>query len=307
MKVLIIDKIHRVLQHTLEKQGFECIDMANSPINDVNAALPETDILVLRSRMSIRTQIIDESPNLKIIARAGAGLEHIDVSYAESKGIKVLSSPEGNRQAVAEHALGMLLSLFNKIPKSDFEIRKGNWQRNENQGIELSGKTLGIIGFGNTGSALGKLLSGFGVNILAYDKYKKGHQYAASMEQIWAEADVVSLHLPVTEETRFLVSKSWLNKFEKPVYIVNTSRGSIVNTKHLLKGLDDRSVLGACLDVLEFETNNLQMPEFEKLPEAARRLLRHQNVILTPHIAGLTEQSYERLSSVLAQKIIAIL
>ena len=303
MKVLIIDKIHRALQQTLEKRGFDCIDMADSPIDQVNAALPESEILVLRSRMSITAEIIDRSPNLKIIARAGAGLEHIDVSYAKSKGIKVLSSPEGNRQAVAEHAMGMILSLFNKIPKSNLEVRNGHWKRKENQGIELRGKTIGIIGFGNTGSAFANVLSGFGVNILAFDKYKKGHLNEASMEQIWAEADVVSLHLPLTDETRYLVSENWISSFKRPVYIVNTSRGSIVNTKHLLEGLESGSVLGACLDVLEFETNNLQIPKIEELPEVAKKLFSHQNVILTSHTAGLTEQSYEKLSSILAEKI----
>lgn len=304
MKILIIDTFHESLQILLEDNGYECINMAQSSDEDVRMAMPIADVLILRSRISIDTDFIDASPNLKIIGRVGAGLEHIDVNYAKSKGIKVLSSPEGNRQAVAEHSIGMLLALFNKIPKSNVEVRKGHWLRKENEGIELKGKTVGILGFGNTGSAFAQVISGFGVKILAFDKYKSNHSHDATMEQIWDEADVVSIHLPMTNETKFLVSEAWLKRFKRPIYIINTSRGTIVNTEDLLKAMDETFVLGACLDVLEFETENLKMPRISELPTSATMLFNHPNVILTPHTAGLTKQSYEKLSQVLAHKIL---
>ena len=305
MKVLIIDIIHEVLKKTFEKNGHECVDLSLKSDQEVLNKLPWAEILIMRSRMSITNDLLQDCGNLKIIGRVGAGLEHIDLQAAALNGIKVLSSPEGNRQAVAEHALGMLLSLFNKISKSDTEVRAGHWMRKENQGIELHGKTVGIFGFGNTGSAFAQILSGFGVNILAYDKYKTGFSFECSMERIWNESDVVSLHLPMTRETEQLVSELWLSKFQKPIYLVNTSRGALVKTDHLLDGLDQGSVLGACLDVLEFETENLKMPNHDELPGLAKRLFANPKVVLTPHTAGLSEQSYFKLSHFLADKILA--
>jgi len=309
MNILILDTIHPVLMQMLTQAGHTCIDAASLSDKDVMAYLPEAEGLVLRSRFPLDAAVIDRCPRLKFIARAGAGLEHIDCDYAESKGIAVISSPEGNRQAVAEHALGMLLALFNNIPRADREVREGLWRRKENEGEELQGKTVGIIGFGNTGSAFARILSGFDTPLLAYDKYKSGfgnnRVTECAMGDVFREADVVSIHLPLNGETRALVSRNWIGQFHKPFYLVNTSRGSIVDTADVLEALDGGRMKGACLDVLEFETESLKMPALPTLPETAQRLVRHPKVLLSPHCAGLTVQSYEKLSSILAEKIIA--
>lgn len=305
MKFLIIDTFHESLQQILEQEGHDCLDMSDRPVEEVMMALPLADGVLLRSRIAIRQDVMDRCPMLKIIGRVGAGLEHIDVEYARSMGIQVVSSPEGNRQAVAEHALAMLLAMFNSIPKADREVREGIWLRKENEGIELQGKTVGIIGFGNTGAAFAKVVSGFGVTTLAYDKYLNGHDHEATMQQLFDHCDVVSIHLPLNDETHYLVNKAWMNQFKKPIYLINTSRGALVNTTDLLDALDEGKLLGACLDVLEFETESLKMPAISELPETAKRLFKHERVLLSPHIAGLTEESYVKLSKILAEKVLA--
>lgn len=307
MKFLIVDTFHPALQQTLEEAGHLCLDMSASPLDEVMMALPFADGILLRSRFALRQDLIDRCPALKIIGRVGAGLEHIDVDYARTLGIHVVSSPEGNRQAVAEHALALLLALLNHVPKADLEVRSGQWLRKQNEGTELQGKTVGIIGYGHTGSAFAQVLSGFGVRILAYDKYVHGHAHIATMEQVFAQSDVVSIHLPLTEETRYLVCTAWLDRFANPIYLINTSRGPIVNTSDLLRALDREKVLGACLDVLEYETESLTMPPMDLLPETAQRLFAHPRTVLSPHIAGITKESYEKLSRVLAEKILAVL
>ena len=242
--------------------------------------------------------------NLKFIARSGAGMENIDLNYCNQKNIVCFNSPEGNRDAVAEHALGMLLSLFNKIHIADNEIRNGKWNREKNRGIELSGKTIGIIGYGNTGSAFAERLKGFNVNILVFDKYKKkyGNSFVKerSMKKIFAEADVLSLHIPLTEETKYLVNDAFIKKFKKKLFLINTSRGPIVKTDDLVKNLKRGKILGACLDVIEYEEGS-----FEKMEDgsAFEFLKKSENVILTPHIAGWTVESYRKLSQILADKI----
>lgn len=305
MKVVIADTIHSSLQNQLSAAGFHCVDCSLNRDEDFKAELAKAQILVIRSRQVIDANFIDQFPHLKVIARVGAGLEHIDVAHAKNKGIHILSSPEGNRQAVAEHALGMLLSLFNHLNACDAEVRQGLWLRKQNEGIELQGKTVGIVGVGNTGSAFAKVISGFGVSILGYDKYKSGFEHEASMDQLFAEADVVSLHLPMTNETHELVCEQWLAKFKKPIYLINTARGNLVKMEDLLVALNSGKVLGACLDVLPYETKSLKMPPLDELPETAKTLFAQPNVLLSPHIAGLTAQSYEKLSSILADKIIA--
>ncbi len=308
MKTIIIDTIHLALYKRLEAKGFECIDASKMDDIKVREILSDADGLVLRSRMTLNKQFIDDYPNLKFIGRVGAGLEHIDVDYAKSKGVEVFSSPEGNRQAVAEHALGSLLTLFNRIHTSNAEVREGKWIRKANEGVELRGKTIGIIGFGNTGEAFSRVASGFQTPILAFDKYKRGFADSSvkevSLERLFDEADVVSLHIPYNEETHYMVNDSWLSSFKKPIYLINTSRGSIVETSALLDAINSGKVLGACLDVLEYETENLKMPILDQLPSSARELMVNDNVLLTPHIAGLTKESYEKLSSILADKII---
>lgn len=304
MQFLILDTFHECLKETLERAGHEVIDVTTCSDEEVHANMKTAEGVLIRSRFPIRAVLIDACKNLKIIGRVGAGLEHIDVDYAKSKGIHVLSSPEGNRQAVAEHAIAMLLALFNKLNISDAEVRQGIWERKKNEGVELQGKTVGIIGYGNTGSAFARVLSGFGVNVLAFDKYKLGFPSQATMEAIWRESDVISIHLPLTDETKHLVSEQWLAQFKKPIYIINTSRGSIVNTSDLLHAMDSGRVLGACLDVLEYESERLKIPDFETLPEVVKLLFQSDKVVLSPHTAGLTIQSYEKLSRVLGEKIL---
>lgn len=304
MRVVIADIIHPALESLLSKEGFECVNCADSNDQAFREALATADGMVIRSRQVIDAAFIDQFPKLRFIARVGAGLEHIDVKYAQSKGIQILSSPEGNRQAVAEHALGMLLSLFNNLSKSDAEVRSGKWIRKANEGIELQGKTIGIIGVGNTGSAFARVVSGFDTKVLGYDKYKTDVPHESTMERVFAEADVVSLHLPMTDETFELVNSEWLAQFHKPIYLINTARGNLIKMNDLLDALDSGKVLGACLDVLPYETKDLKMPAMDTLPDSAKRLFNHKKVLLSPHTAGLTAQSYEKLSSVLADKII---
>lgn len=309
MRFLIIDTFHSSLAEMLTAAGHTCEDVSQQTDEEILAKIADAEAILIRSRITLDRALIDQCTKLKLIGRVGAGLEHIDVAYAESKGITVLSSPEGNRQAVAEHALSMLLALLNNIVRSDAEVRHGQWLRKQNEGEELQGKTVGIVGYGNTGSAFAKVLSGFGVKVIAYDKYKTGfgdeQVKEASMEAVYAEADVVSLHLPLTDETRMLVNTDWIDRFAKPVYLINTSRGPIVNTSDVLDALDTERLRGACLDVLEFETENLKMPPLDELPKTAKRLFEHSRVVLSPHTAGLTVQSYEKLSRVLAEKILA--
>ena len=305
MKILFIDNVHPHLQKTLEKNNFVCHHALLLSKSEVEEIISDYEGIIIRSRFEIDSQFIDKSIKLKFIARAGSGLENIDVNYAESKKIKCFNAAEGNRQAVSEHAIGMILSLFNNINISDQEVRKGKWNREKNRGIELSGKTIGIIGFGNNGSAFAEILRGFGVNILSYDKYLESYQYQSSMKEIYTNADIISLHVPLTEETTYLVNKDFIEKFEKNIFIINTARGKCVNTKDLVMKIKDRKVLGVCLDVLEYE--NLS---FEQLSESGdnqdlKFLLESKNVILSPHIAGWTHESYLKISEILTKKILS--
>lgn len=309
MKILVLDTVHPVLMEMLQAAGHHCTDASLWGDAEVLAQLGDAEGLVLRSRMPIDMRLIDCCSRLKFIGRVGAGLEHVDQAYAKSRGIDVISSPEGNRQAVAEHALGMLLAMFSNIVKADREVRQGMWLRKENEGEELEGKTVAIIGYGNTGSALARVLSGFETELLAYDKYKSGfgseRVHECTMDDIFRKADVVSIHLPMSSDTHRLVSRAWIDRFDKPFYLVNTARGGIVNTTDVLDALDDGRMRGACLDVLEFETETLKMPPLDALPVTVKRLMNHPRVLLSPHVAGLTVQSYEKLSRILAEKIIA--
>ncbi len=308
MKFLIIDKVHTIVQEILQEHGHESDYLPEIKPDEVRTAVKHYGGLILRSKIVVDKQFIDANPQLHIIARVGSGMENIDVDYARSKGIICLNSPEGNRDSVAEHAMGMLLALLHNICLGNEQVKDGLWLREENRGYELMGKTVGIIGFGNTGSAFAQRLSSFGVQILAYDKYKHGfgNDYVTevTLEQIFEHADVVSFHVPLTDETRGMFNKRFIKRFRKNFYLINTSRGQVVNTRDLIWGLERGKIYGAALDVLEWEKHDFQMNAHSEELEYLRR---SKKVILTPHIAGLTHQSYYKLSKIIAQKILKAL
>tara|TARA_B100001741_G_C16555141_1_gene602151 strand:+ start:9584 stop:10513 length:930 start_codon:yes stop_codon:yes gene_type:complete len=303
MKVLFVDSVHPSLQQKLESNNFICHQELSLSKSEIEEVIIDYEGLVIRSRFNIDQKFIDKASNLKFIARAGSGLENINVEYAKLKNIRCYNAAEGNRQAVAEHALAMLLSLFNNIIKSDEEVRNGIWRREDNRGIELSGKTLAIIGYGNNGSAFAEILKGFKVKILAYDKYLDNYSYKSSMNNIFNNADIVSLHVPLTKETEHIVNSGFINKFRKNIYVVNTARGKCVNTRDLVNAMKEGKVKGACLDVLEYEKSS-----FETLSESGGKgemkfLIESKNTILSPHIAGWSSESNIKISKVLYHKI----
>ncbi|MDX1444713.1 2-hydroxyacid dehydrogenase [Lishizhenia sp.] len=307
-KVVFIDTVHPVLWDRLSAAGYNCIDATELKKEECVTQVTDATGLVIRSRFPMDEAFLKHATELSFIARSGAGMENIDISYCEKRGIHLHNAPEGNRNAVAEHALGMLLSLFNHLKKGDLEIRKGIWDREGNRGIELDGKTVGIIGYGNNGAAFAKKLRGFDVEVLAYDKYKTGFGDAfvkeSSMEEIQAKADVLSLHIPQNEETKFWVDTAFINAFAKAFYLINLSRGKIVRTSALRKALNEGQILGACLDVLEFEKASFENIFSSDMPDDFKFLLESDKVLLSPHVGGWTHESYFKLSDVLADKIL---
>lgn len=310
MKILFIDSNHPILHQTLEKAGHICNLQYNWTKEEIIAHIHEYDGIVIRSRIKINKEIIDKALKLRFIARAGAGMENIDTVYAEQKGIRCLHAPEGNKDAVAEHAIGMLLCLFNNLFRANKEVREGKWIREGNRGVELMGKTVGIIGYGNMGSAFAQRLKGFDVNVLAYDKYKKGFGtdfiQETTMDKIFEEADVLSLHTPLTEETHYLINDTFIKRFKKNIYIINTARGKSLNTADLVTNIQSGKVLGACLDVLEYEMTSFENLDVSVLPEAFKYLIQSDKVVLSSHIAGWTQESNEKIASILAEKIISL-
>ncbi len=303
-KILITDPVHPNLLHDLEGMDYEVDYQPTIEQSGVLEVISKYRGLIINSKIKADVQLIDKGERLKFIGRLGAGLEVIDQPYATSKGIKYFNTPEGNCDAVAEHAIGMLLGLMNHINRADAQVRKGQWLREPNRGVELGGKTVGVIGYGNTGTAFTKRLTGFDVRILAYDKYKTGFGTGAieetRLEAIHEHADVVSLHVQLTPETQFLVNKSFIKRFSKPFYLVNTSRGKVVCTEDLLWGLDEGLILGAALDVLE----NEKLETFNEKEQAVfDRLACHSKVLLTPHVAGWTKESKEKIAKTMAYKI----
>ena len=307
MKIIFTDYVHPLLAQALSSDGHLCDDFSNKNADEIMARLDQYEGIVIRSKIKLDKKNIDKANKLKWIARVGAGMESIDVDYAKSKGIVCLNSPEGNRNAVAEHSIGLLLALFNNICKANQEVKTGKWLRAENRGVELSGKTIGIIGCGNTGSAFALCLKGFDVRILAYDKYKEGisNEFIrrVDLDILFDEADIISLHLPLTEETNQLVNTDFINKFKKNIYLLNTSRGKIVCTNDLVNALQLGKVKGAALDVLEFEDISFQSLYNQELSTAYQYLLNASNVIITPHIAGWTYEAEQKMAGVLLQKI----
>ena len=302
MKILFIDTVHPLLKQELEKENHICDSAYNKSKTEIQQIISNYQGIIIRSRFKIDKQFIDCGSNLKFIARAGSGLENIDVEYAENKNIHCYNAAEGNRQAVAEHALGMLLSLFNNLNNADQEVREGKWERERNRGIELAGKTVGIIGYGNNGSAFAEVLKGFNVKILAYDKYLTNYPQKSSMETINKEADIISLHVPLTDETTYLVDDNFINRFVKNFYLINTARGKCVNTKNLVKALENKKIKGACLDVLEYEKTSFENLSKDGLTSDMQYLMNAQNTILSPHVAGWTAESNVKIAEVLLNK-----
>lgn len=311
MKILIVDKVHDIMLQRFSEANIEYDYFPSIKKAEFDKIISGYQALVIRSKFKVLAEDIDNAKQLKIIGRVGAGLENIDLEYAKSKGIVCLNSPEGNRDAVGEHAVGMLLNLLNKIPKAHEEIKKGVWDRESNWGKELSVQTIGIIGYGNMGHAFGKRISAFSKKVLAYDKYKTGFSDGfveeSDMERLFEEADILSLHVPLTPETRYLVSEQYINKFRKPIVIVNTARGECVDTKELVDALIRKKVTGACLDVLEYEKTTFEQMFTSETPKPLTYLLEAPNVILTPHVAGWTDEAYYKLSDVMARKIINVI
>lgn len=308
IKVLFLDTNHPYLIESLRKMNMQCDEDYNSSKAAVEARISDYDGIVIRSRFSLDRQFLDKASKLKFIGRVGAGLENIDTVYARKKGVHLISAPEGNRNAVGEHALGMILSLFNHFKKADIEIRNGLWRREENRGTELEGKTIGIIGYGNMGKGFAKKLRGFDCDVIFYD-IKPGLEDAnarqVDLKELFLRTDVLSLHTPQTPLTRQMVNTDFINQFEKPIYLINTARGSAVVTADLVKGMKEGKVLGACLDVLEYEKASFEhfFSEGNALPEAFQYLIHSEQVLLSPHVAGWTVESKFKLAKTIVDKI----
>ena len=306
-KVLFIDIVHPILEQELEKDGFQCDYFADYSHRQLQEIAENYFGIVIRSKIKLDKEFLRKAKQLQFIGRVGAGLENIDVGFAKSRNIACLNAPEGNRDAVGEQAIGMLLMLFNNLIVADREVREGTWNREQNRGIELGGKTIGIIGYGNTGGAFAKKLSGFNVNVLAFDKYKFNYSdefvTESTLSELFEQCDIVSLHVPLTEETTFMVDGDFMDRFTKSIYVVNTSRGKVLKTADLVSRLKTGKVKGACLDVLEYEGLSFENLDKTLLPNDFRELVKMKNVVLSPHIAGWTHESNYKLAITIVEKI----
>ncbi|MBP2283773.1 phosphoglycerate dehydrogenase-like enzyme [Flavobacterium sp. CG_23.5] len=307
IKILHIDSNHPILMEQLQQAGFTNHEDFSSSKEEIEAKIQDYQGIVIRSRFNIDKTFLDKATNLKFIARVGAGLESIDCDYALSKNVELIAAPEGNRNAVAEHTLGMILSLFNKLNQADQEIRSGHWNRESNRGHELDGKIVGIIGYGNMGKWFAKKLRGFDVEVLFYDILENvgdNNAKQVSLEELQLKAEVLSLHIPWTPQTDKMVNEEFINAFAKSFWIINTSRGKNIVTADLVAAMQSGKILGAGLDVLEYEKLSFETLFHDgNTPEAFQYLLHAKNVILTPHIAGWTFESHERLAQVIVDKI----
>ncbi len=307
MNILHLDTNHPLLINQLNDLGLTNHEDYSSSKAEIEQKIKEYQGIIIRSRFKIDKSFLDAAVNLKFIARVGAGLESIDCDYAQKKGVHLISAPEGNRNAVSEHVLGMLLSLMNRLQIADKEVRNGEWNREINRGDELDGKTVGIIGYGNTGKALANKLRGFEVEVIFHDiedNLEDGNAKQVSLEVLKEKADVLSLHVPLTELTNKMVNKEFINSFKKSFYLLNTARGKCVVTKDLVEALHSGKIIAAGLDVLEYEQTSFEnLFSDDKIPADFKELLKQKNVILTPHIAGWTHQSKEKLSQTIVDKI----
>ena len=303
--ILIVDDVHPVFMEMVEARGFSCDYQPEIKPDEALQIIGNYDGLVIRSKFRLNRQYLDAAKKLRFICRAGAGMDNIDEPYAAEKGIKLINAPEGNMDAVGEHAVGLLLALMNNFNVADEQIRAGSWQREANRGYELKGRTVGIVGYGFMGQSFARKLSGFGVDVIAFDKYKTGFsdKYAreVSMEQIVKLSDVLSLHVPLTAETNELVSEEYLFHFRKPIFFINTSRGKTAQIRPVINAIKQRKILGAGLDVLEVEKfpTLAEQEWFEDLRQSGK-------VILTPHVAGWTFESYRKISEVMAGKLLSL-
>ncbi|WP_430410500.1 2-hydroxyacid dehydrogenase [Kordia sp.] len=306
MKILHLDENHPLLISQLAELGHTNHEDYSSSKTEIEAKIHEYDGFIIRSRFKIDAEFLAKATNLKFIGRVGAGLENIDCDFATTQGIKLISAPEGNRNAVGEHALGMILSLFNKFNKAAKEVREGKWLREENRGFELDGQTVGIIGYGNMGKAFAKKLRGFDVNVLCYDiKNTVGDENATqvSLSELQEKSTVLSLHTPQTSRTLQMVNAEFINAFKHPFWFINTARGKSVVTQDLVKALASRKILGAGLDVLEYEKSSFEnLFNDDQMPAAFQYLIEAENVLLTPHVAGWTKESKEKLAQTIVDK-----
>lgn len=310
MNVLHLDENHSLLITQLSEAGFKNEKDYTSSKVEIEKVIHKYDGIVIRSRFKIDKTFLDAATNLKFIARVGAGLESIDVAYAAQKNIALFSAPEGNRNAVAEHALGMILNLFNKINVANEQVHNGKWLREENRGVELDGLTVGIYGYGNMGKAFAKKLRGFNVEVICYDikeDVDDSNAEQVGLQEFFEKTDVLSLHTPWTPLTNQMINADFINKFKKPFWFINTARGKSVVTAHLVQALNAGKVLGAGLDVLEYEKLSFEelFEDKSQMPEAFKALLKLENVILTPHVAGWTVQSKQKLAQTIVDKILA--
>ena len=307
MKIIHLDKNHPLLLNQLNDLGFTNDEDYTSSKEEIETKIHLYDGFIIRSRFSINKAFLDKATNLKFIGRVGAGLENIDCDYAATKNIELIAAPEGNRNAVGEHSLAMLLSLFNKLNKADKEVRTGTWLREENRGIELDGKTVGLIGYGNMGKSFAKKLRGFDVTVLCYD-IKLGvsdeNCKQVSLLELQEKVDVLSLHTPQTELTKNMINTNFINGFKKNFWLINTARGTSVVTKDLVESLKSGKIIGAGLDVLEYEKSSFEnLFSDDKMPEAFKYLINSENVILSPHVAGWTIESKEKLAQTIVDKV----